>query len=307
MAKDIAELFGFEPTNLSAAANLHWVTESCPFTHQACSKGNHDRSLVYGTCTMLSNEGYVVVCPNRLYADEYASLRTISSQAFGDAEFMMFTNYLKATRSGLVTGKNIVVALGANSGKEVKLGRSLSMDWILARLDRGVLQEYVGVEVQSIDITGNYRDNWHYYRNLRHGGRQGLAKPESGHGLNWANVHKRLIPQLIRKGVVYSSSAYARQGLYFVVPDAVFLRFEEVIGADFEDIQTPSCDTLTIHAYELAAVDPTTGHRRLRLARQRRISLAELSARFVSGPGLPPGSVLDAVIAKQLGVGLAGL
>jgi hypothetical protein len=304
MANDICELFGFAPTNMDPLAVLHWATHTCPFTHQSCTKSNHDGSVVYGTCTMQSREGNVVVCPNRLYANDYGTLRTIASQAFEGAEFMMFSAYLKARQNRYETGADIVVALGAKSGKEVKLGRSLSMDWILARLRRGILQEYVGVEVQSIDITGNYRDNWHYYNALRNGVSFGHSKPASEHGLNWANVHKRLIPQIIRKGVVYSSSKLATGGLYFVVPDSVFLRFEQVIGTDFEDVPIPSHDTVTIHAYGLGEIDAATGHRQLEMVRQRRISLSELSRRFVSGPGLPIGSILDGVIAKQLGVQL---
>ena len=44
-----------------------------------------------------------------------------------------------------------IVALGQTSGKEVKLGTSLSMDWVLAKVAKGELVEYVGIEVQSIE------------------------------------------------------------------------------------------------------------------------------------------------------------
>ncbi|CAH1044724.1 hypothetical protein HPTD01_3202 [Halomonas sp. TD01] len=94
------------------------------------------------------------------------------------------------------------------------------MDWVLAKVKNGKLQQYVGVEVQSIDITGNYRDSWHTYKNLNTSFSGDI--PRSEHGLNWANVHKRLIPQLIRKGVVYSNSKLVPSGLYFIVPDIVY-------------------------------------------------------------------------------------
>lgn len=40
------------------------------------------------------------------------------------------------------------------------------MDWVLAHISEAKLVEYVGIEVQSIDITGNYRDAWHSYKNF---------------------------------------------------------------------------------------------------------------------------------------------
>ena len=96
------------------------------------------------------------------------------------------------------------------------------MDWVLAKVKSGKLKEYVGIEVQSIDITGNYRDCWHSYNNLTPGTK---IISSSCHGMNWANVHKRLIPQIIRKGLVYSRSSMVKKGVYFIVPDIVYRKF----------------------------------------------------------------------------------
>jgi hypothetical protein len=86
---------------------------------------------------------------------DYAVIKRVAIDAFGTTDnFFMYDEYIR--RRDDVDG--CIVALGMNSGKEVKVGRSLSMDWVLAQIVDGAIVGYVGVEVQSIDITGNYRD-----------------------------------------------------------------------------------------------------------------------------------------------------
>ena len=169
----------------------------------------------------------------------------------------------------------------------------------MARLDKGKLIEYVGIEVQSIDITGNYRDCWYAYKNLAPQNQNAI--PSSGHGMNWANVHKRLIPQIIRKGRVYSSSNMVKSGIYFVIPEIVYKKFEDIIGADIPHVEQAGPSVLTIHTYDLS---PPVGHghqRNLVQNRTVRVSLEEFSQRFIAGPNLPSGSELDFAVQKVLG------
>ena len=216
-ARSLVEIFGYSPTDRTAAARKFWQLNACPFIGKACSKYDHTNTICYGTCSVTNTGQNVVICPNRLYADGYATIKRVSREVFGDVEFMLFDEYIKeATKPGL--SLDCVVALGQNSGKEVKL-RKMSMDWVLAHIVDGTLVGYVGIEVQSIDITGNYRDAWYAARD------QKTSIPPSEHGLNWANVHKRLIPQIIRKSLVYSKSSFVTQGLYFIVPEPVYQRF----------------------------------------------------------------------------------
>jgi hypothetical protein len=230
-----------------------------------------------------------------LYADRYATVRRVSTDAFGDLPFMLFDEYVKSKMTG---GKAVecVVALGQNSGKEVKL-KKMSMDWVLAHIKDGVLQEYVGIEVQSIDITGNYRDAWYAARDRK------SVVPQSAHGLNWANVHKRLIPQIIRKSLVYSKSRLVKKGLYFIVPEPVYQRFEEIIGRDIPKEHTSGNDIITVHAYDLGPAVQHGATRRLVLNRTVRFKLEDFSARFISGPNLPSGEDLDDKIRKMLACG----
>ncbi|EIB0514492.1 restriction endonuclease, partial [Salmonella enterica subsp. enterica serovar Brandenburg] len=204
--RDLVEIFGYSPVDLTPEVRSLWALGACPFLNKECVKINHDQTIIYGTCSVTSPYGDVIICPNRLYANNYETLLKVSHDAFGvDIPFLTYGQFIEQRANH----KDCIIALGKNSGKEVQVGRALSMDWVLVRMTDGQIKEYVGIEIQSIDITGNYRDAWHAYKNIKPTDDRNEL-PTSQHGLNWANVHKRLIPQIIRKGVVYSRSNYVK-------------------------------------------------------------------------------------------------
>ena len=289
--RSLVEIFGYAPKDVTPKARKYWELKACPFIGRACTKYDHTNTICYGTCSVTNAGQEVMICPNRLYANNYEPIRHVSEDVFGKLPFMLFDEYIRKSSSAL----ECVVALGQNSGKEVKLSK-MSMDWVLAHIRNGTLVEYVGIEVQSIDITGNYRDAWYAARNKQ------SDIPASGHGLNWANVHKRLMPQIIRKGLVYSRSAMVKKGLFFIVPEPVYQRFEEIIGADIPQVRDAGKGIVSVFTYDLGKVVP---HGRVRgLVRNRvlRFSLEEFSARFISGPNLPAGNELDDKIRAILGI-----
>jgi hypothetical protein len=294
--KDLVEVFGYEPDDISPDARTLREMGACPFIGTSCSKMNHDKTVIYGTCSVTSPDGDCIICPNRLYADDLDTLRRVAGEVYGaDTPFLRFPDYVaRRTEDG-----PFVVALGMGSGREVSLGKSMSMDWVLAKVEHGSLLEYVGIEVQSIDTTGNYRDTWHAYHSLPN---WNGPIPSSEHGLNWANVHKRLMPQLLRKGTVYSRSALVRRGIYFILPEVVYRKFEDILGADIPPANREGPDVMTVHTYELG---PAQGHGRQRsLDMVRRVSftLEEFADRFVKGPNLPPGADMDSAVRRVLGL-----
>ncbi|KFK93371.1 MULTISPECIES: NotI family restriction endonuclease [unclassified Serratia (in: enterobacteria)] len=293
--RDLIEVFGYAPDDLSVEARSLWRLGACPFTSNPCVKGNHDQTIIYGTCSVTSPYGDCIICPNRLYEDNYLSLKRVAADAFNEKiPFMTYSEYV-ASR---VNTNESIVALGLSSGKEVKV-KNLSMDWILAHIIDGELISYVGVEVQSIDITGNYRDSWHSYKNLTS---DTTLVSSSEHGLNWANVHKRLIPQIIRKGLIYSKSSLVSSGLYFIVPDIVYKKFEDVIGKDIPLVNDKASNHLTVHTYSLSP-RTTSGKQRVIIPeRNIRFSLEEFSKRFISGVNLPSGNDLDNAVKRVLGI-----
>lgn len=289
--RSLIEVFGHAPNDITSKARKFWGLNACPFIGRACSKFDHTNTICYGTCSV-SNAGQdVIICPNRLYANNYETIRHVSEDVFGKLPFMLFDEYLKKESNSL----NCVVALGQNSGREVKLSK-MSMDWVLAHIKNGKLIEYVGIEVQSIDITGNYRDAWYAARDKK------PVIPPSAHGLNWANVHKRLMPQIIRKSLVYSKSSLVKNGLFFIVPEPVYQRFEEIIGSDIPTVDVPGKDIITVFTYDLGDPVPQGQARKLVRNRVVRFKLAEFSARFISGPNLPAGHELDNKIRQILDI-----
>ena len=107
-----------------------------------------------------------------------------------------------------------IAVFGHGWGGELRLPQragtgSYFVDWVLARLDEnGELAEFTAIEVQTIDTTGNYRE-----------ARTALLENRSvisdTVGLNWENVSKRIIPQLIYKGQVLQREDLCRTGLIF--------------------------------------------------------------------------------------------
>ena len=78
---------------------------------------------------------------------------------------------------------------------EVKMKDFGNVDFVIADVEQnGAIAEFLSVELQAIDITGSVMPA---YRALR-AGEQLDRRPK--YGLNWANVYKRYITQLIRKG-----------------------------------------------------------------------------------------------------------
>jgi hypothetical protein len=204
-------------------------------------------------------------------------------------------NEVKSLELVKETPNEFVVALGQNSGKEVQVGsdkNKLSMDWVLVRIVDNEPVEIAGIEVQSIDITNNYRVTWDAYKQLRIN--ENIQIPTSKHGMNWANVHKRLIPQIIRKGQIYSDSKLASKGMYFVVPDTVYQRFEEIIGST-PFLPKPSKGVLSVFAYSLSKPVETGSIREIERTRIVRVSLEEFALNFITGGKISGASLDDAI------------
>lgn len=268
----------------------YWKKQICPFVNTSCTKFNHDQTVVYGVCSVVnrssrsSEVGEVVVCPKRLYANDYESIKLVSKQAFGDIP-VFIGGSLDNLKAKAMEANESVVAFGQNSGNEVSAnsGGQLSMDWVLVKYTKKtgklIAESFVGVEVQSIDITGNYRENWEAYRSFR-SGVSVKTIPDSRHGMNWANVHKRLIPQIIRKGNIYKNCKKCR-GFYFILPDLVYQKFEEVIG-NIELQKRSSNETLCIMTYSLGQNVANGQTRSLKVDRSLCYNVKDIADSFAS-------------------------
>lgn len=296
--QDLCEVFGFAPDDLTTTCRNYWSRGVCPFIGNKCTKYNHDKSVIYGVCSVVTGNNEIIICPKRLYADSYVTLRDVCTDAFGYLPLYL-VNEVKTLELVKETPNEFVIAFGQNSGKEIQVGShhsKLSMDWVLVRVVDGEASEIAGVEVQSIDITNNYRATWEAYKNLE--SNPNTEIPPSPHGMNWANVHKRLIPQIIRKGQIYADSSLATKGMYFIIPDAVYLRFEDIIG-DVKSVRAPGKGILSVFTYTLDTQAEFGEIRKIKRQRVLRVSQDEFAINFITG-GKISGSSLDDAVRHQI-------
>lgn len=228
MAGKIWEFFGYRADDHSPAAVQAADARRCPFLDDICEKRLSDGEIA-GVCTIKPVKSEpVICCPIRLYAGDYRVLSDVARIAFGgDLPLIAGAGAAQVAQRH---NQLVVAAFGKRWSGELRLPQkdgmgSYFVDWVLALLDAdGALQEFIAVEVQTIDTTGNYRN-----------GRQGLLTPQrtnpaTSAGLNWENVNKRILPQLIYKGQVLQREELCRKGLFFVSPVPVYQRIMGRLG-----------------------------------------------------------------------------
>ncbi|MFN7924016.1 MAG: NotI family restriction endonuclease [Bryobacteraceae bacterium] len=301
MALKIVEFFGFRPDDPHIEAANARKSSLCPFVGTQCAKTLSDGQLS-GACTVRQTKPEsIICCPKRMYANSYLILRDIAASVFGsDLEFRLGNSPAPAEPA------TRVYAFGSSVGGEIKLppvsGRGgFFVDWILALVNaRGGLEDFVAVEVQSIDTTGNYRGERDAY--LNGAGFEGYSKG----GINWENVNKRILPQLIYKGHVLRRESLCTKGLYFICPTPVYRRIERRIGGTLTKYR-PSQGTLTFRWYDIEPKAPAGAARQLKFEGELTTTVEQVAYAFLSPGNMPPeNSYAAAVRAKLHSIGIGG-
>ena len=231
MASTIWEFFGYRVTDQSQVALDSAKTEKCPITKNKCEKSFRD-GIKSGVCTLKPiTSDPVICCPIRLYADDYRILQEVSERAFTTG--LPLIPGRNAVQYAIENKNECVAVFGKNWGGELRLPQKdgkggYFVDWVLALLsNKGTLQEFVAVEVQTIDTTGNYGNG---YKELI----KNRNIVETTAGLNWENVSKRILPQLIYKGQLLQREELCKKGLFFVCPTPVYSRIMTRLGGQKE-------------------------------------------------------------------------
>jgi len=297
MSVRIVELFGFSPADSSEAAVTHRSDFRCPFLRDRCTKTLSD-GIVSGVCTIKQvNSGPIICCPVRLYASDYLILLDIATEVFGEGARLVLGSQ---SPDSLRDGKSVAV-FGKRWGRELHLPQrggigSYFVDWILALLSPdGSLKEFVAVEVQAIDTTGNYRAEREAHM------RGAPFEGQSEAGVNWENVSKRILPQLIYKGHVLRRERLCKKGLFFVCPTPVYQKILARLGGTLLGYgQQPGA--LTFRHYDLG---PDLGqglHRDLVLGGQMTTTVDQVATAFTSPTNLPDAGVYQKAIEAELGL-----
>lgn len=227
MAGTIWEIFGYRATDTSDAAASAVKDEFCPFIDEKCEKTFND-GVISGVCSLKPmTSGPVICCPIRLYGDGYKILQDVAKQAFGTG--LDLVPGKEAVFFSVKNKKPCVAVFGQRWGGELRLPQKggkggYFVDWVLAKLNvAGGLEEFVAVEVQTIDTTGTYRNGYESLIKDR-------VNVKTTAGLNWENVSKRILPQLIYKGQVLQRESRCKKGLFFVCPESVYGRIMGRLG-----------------------------------------------------------------------------
>lgn len=300
MASTISEFFGYPATDRSAQARQAVAAELCPFIGDRCEKQLHN-GVASGVCTLKQTRTEAVICcPVRLYAEDYKVLQDVADKAFGPGLRLHKGALAKSAAQHAQT--HVVAVWGKRWGGELRLpqrgGRgNFFVDWILARLDAsGSLVDFVAVEVQTIDTTGNYQ-----------AARTALQSPvelatiEATAGFNWENVNKRIIPQLLYKGNVLQREPKCSGGLFFVSPQRVFEKIMERVGGQSALLAYPlQSSSITFLPYNLGAQAAAGTPAPLVAGPAFTTNIQQLAQAF-AGPGvMPPAGSYEDAIQQQL-------
>jgi hypothetical protein len=293
MASRIIEFFGYSPDDTSHEAVQARTNRLCPFSGSTCSKTLSDGEIS-GACTLKpATSGPVICCPIRLYADNYRILGDVAQTAFRAAIPLLPASKI-AQRQG-----ECVAVFGKGWGKELRLpnrGRSggYFVDWVLARINAaGDLVDFVAVEVQSIDTTGNYRGEREAYL-------AGTPFPgSSSAGFNWENVNKRILPQIIYKGHVLRQEPLCQKGLFFVCPAPVYGKISERLGGGLRPYPIQP-GALTIMWYDVGPEVPAGNLRGLVPGGSFTTTIDQVALAFTAPSNLPPPKVYEEAIRSEL-------
>lgn len=306
MALQVIEFFGYTPLDPAAKGNV--AARRCPFVGSNCIKPKH------GACSVrqVSESEPVICCPNRMYADSYKILTEIATETFGAGAVLIRPADVAAhVAAGSMTGTEVAV-FGRYWGQELPLprppgtraaaARKYYVDWILAKLDvKGKLTELTTVEVQTIDTTGNYSDQVQkFFAAQPFVDGQNRNPGYSDAGMNWENVNKRILPQIIYKGHVLRREAKCSKGLYFVCPKQVYDKIRDRLGGILHTYQ-PGNGTITFRSYELGPTVPAGQHRNITLSGQFTTTVDQVALTFTSPMNLPDQNVYEAAINTALG------
>lgn len=302
MAGTISEFFGYRAEDGSDEALKAVADRKCPFLGLSCTKLlGRDRSIS-GVCAIrqkTAGSPSVICCPNRIYAEDYKMLRTIAKEAF-EVKLNLYAGRAAVERAKKEDGA--IAVFGHGWDGELRLPQrqgtgSYFVDWVLARLDgNGELKEFTAIEVQTIDTTGKYSDAQKALKSNR-------SVVVDTVGLNWENVSKRIIPQLIYKGQVLQREEHCRTGLYFVSPTPIYRRVLSRLGGKDRIPSFPS-QPAAIHfvAYDYAmpfedVVDGTNVP--LDVIEEHCTTVYKVQEAF-SAVSLPEGNVYGAAIRRSL-------
>jgi hypothetical protein len=175
----------------------------CPFSGQVCSKTAKGESLP--VCSVFIRNKPVAVCPKRL----------LQADILADVVATCWRGAPPPPSACEIVS-------------EVKMEGFGNVDFVVVAKDiNGEIKDFVSVEVQAIDTTGSYNPAFQALKSAS------TLPKKPVYNLNYDNVYKRYVTQLIRKGYFHHHWGTRIIG---VMQDIVF----EDIQSRFQFLTTPN-------------------------------------------------------------------
>lgn len=263
-----------------------------------CIKPDH------GSCSLeaLKDPTPVICCPNRLYGGNFGLLKLVADMAFDGDHQIINPDKARALKAsgGLAGGE--VVAFGRYSGQELPLPKagagsgSYYMDWVLVRLSKtGKVQDLTALEVQTIDTTGNYREQSELaFKGQNFTDSKGRTQGYSDAGFNWENVNKRILPQVIYKGHALRRERLCKRGFFFACPRHVLDRIMERLGGVAGLHEYPmQAGTVTFIAFDVGAATGADRARALTKPTTFTTTIDQVALAFTAPRNLPDAGVYE--------------
>jgi hypothetical protein len=192
------ELYGYPLSNTKAIKEQRNQDHTCPFLKEKCKKTSHAlEDAVLAVCAVIKAGRPIITCPWRFYENDLQIIKNVG-------------NHLLQSKEGkIILLPNINIKNVGN------------VDWFALRIERGNIKDLIGIEIQAIDITGTVRPAYERFID----GKEAIGGDKFG--INYKNVSKRLLPQLLEKGRCFK---FWKKKLAVIVQDTLLDDLEKRIG-----------------------------------------------------------------------------
>lgn len=180
----IAEVFGYDVADNSVEAWSARHAKHCKFRNSPCTKASISDPL--GICTLADGGNAASLCPVR-FLEQARIFKDAATIAFGEG-----------TTFGIFPEIRILeIASSEEAGRSKKIGK---VDFLIGKIDEGVIIDFAAVEIQAAYFSGNsLRPVFDHYMATRSmEGVNSKRRPDFR-----SCAQKRLVPQLQLKIPVF--------------------------------------------------------------------------------------------------------
>lgn len=218
----VAEILGEPADRMRNPANADY---RCPFINSTCVKRSHSGlkgNSPYPVCSVWHSERLICVCPKRLF------------------EIELLQDVLDHCWPGGKPPENPRVAY------EITMKGFGRVDFVVADVSTaGEILSFVSVELQAVDLNGTVYPAYEAITNNE------LLSERPSYGVNWANVRKRYVNQLITKGFFHH---HWQSRIVSVIQLPLYEHFRDSI--QFDELEpTSTSANVVFMIYDFASVE----------------------------------------------------